>query len=68
MWESIFIGQEPSHDQDLHLAVIDEQGIHSLVFPCRRGDSHWINSHTQAVVHVHPTHWRLWQEDFRNGL
>ena len=46
---------------DLELAVIDSDGPHALVFPCRRGSGSWINSETEQLVPVQPTHWRLWR-------
>jgi hypothetical protein len=47
-------------DRDLELAVIDAQGLHTLVFPCRRVLRGWVKTKTSAPVDVHPTHWREW--------
>jgi hypothetical protein len=47
-------------DLDLELAVIDGNGVHPLVFPCRRAVGGWINNNKQ--VEVHPTHWREWRK------
>jgi hypothetical protein len=47
-------------DRDLELAVIDFDGAHSLVFPCRRVLSGWAKSSTRSPLNVHPTHWREW--------
>lgn len=47
-------------DADLELAVIDRDGPHCLVFPCRRGLEGWINAETGQRIDVHPTHWRPW--------
>jgi hypothetical protein len=47
-------------DRDLELAVIDADGIHRLVFPCRRARIGWMNAKTSARVGVRPTHWRQW--------
>lgn len=46
---------------DLELAVIDSEGPHSLVFPCRRVAGGWQNSKSQEHVDVNPTHWRAWR-------
>ncbi|RWL92934.1 MAG: hypothetical protein EOR68_25260 [Mesorhizobium sp.] len=60
MWETIltapFFGL-------LQLAVIDEDGEHPLVFPCRRTASGWKHAITGIPVNVRPTHWREWIED-----
>jgi hypothetical protein len=47
-------------DRDLELAVIDYDGPHALVFPCRRILNGWINAQTKARFEVRPTHWRPW--------
>jgi len=45
---------------DLQLAVLDIQGVHALVFPCRRILGGWLNTSTQKRVNLRPTHWRRW--------
>ena len=47
-------------DLDLELAVIDAEGPHALVFPCRRGFPGWVKAGTNERVDVRPTHWRQW--------
>jgi len=47
-------------DRDLELAVIDRDGPHALVFPCRRILGSWIKAETEERIDVHPTHWREW--------
>jgi len=59
MWESI--ANAPSNS-DLELAVIDDDGPHALVFPCRRVADGWMNALTRERLDVHPTHWRPWQD------
>jgi hypothetical protein len=54
------IGAAP-FDRDLELAVIDYDGIHALVFPCRRILGGWMNPKTKVPVAIYPTHWREWQ-------
>lgn len=47
-------------DRDLELAVIDHDGPHALVFPCRRILHGWIKARSKEQIVVHPTHWREW--------
>jgi hypothetical protein len=46
----------------LELAVIDYDGPHALVFPCRRILRGWVNAETKERVDVRPTHWRTWAQ------
>jgi hypothetical protein len=49
-------------DRDLELAVIDTEGPHALVFPCRRVLRGWVKAaNAKEHVNVHPTHWRQWK-------
>ena len=57
-WTSISIA--PPSDRDLELAVIDRDGPHTLVFPCRRILSGWAKVETKQQIDVRPTHWREW--------
>ncbi len=45
------------------LAVVDHDGLHALVFPCRCGEGCWINVKTGLLIDVIPTHWREWSSD-----
>lgn len=47
-------------DRELVLAVIDYDGVHSLVFPCCRVLDGWVQAETRERVDVYPTHWREW--------
>jgi hypothetical protein len=47
-------------DRDLEVAVIDYDGPHLVVFPCRRVLGGWVKAATRARVNIHPTHWREW--------
>jgi hypothetical protein len=58
MWEDV---SSAPFDRDLELAVIDDDGLHALVFPCRRIQSGWIKVETRERLDVRPTHWRQWQ-------
>jgi hypothetical protein len=49
-------------DRDLELAVVDAEGVHALVFPCRRVLHGWVKAKTYSPVNVHPTHWREWDD------
>ena len=61
MWQPIATAP---FDADLELAVIDDDGAHALVFPCRRVADGWLNSVTSKLVpDVRPTHWRTWVEE-----
>jgi hypothetical protein len=60
MWEQI---SSAPFDRDLELAVLDRDGAHPLVFPCRRLLTGWIKSATRERVEVSPTHWREWSDD-----
>jgi hypothetical protein len=42
------------------LAVLDNDGLHALEFPCRLGQSRWIDIRTGRSIEVRPTHWREW--------
>jgi hypothetical protein len=47
-------------DRDLELAVIDYDGKHALVFPCRRILGGWMDAVTKQRIDVNPSHWREW--------
>ncbi|CAG1011926.1 hypothetical protein RHIZO_04146 [Rhizobiaceae bacterium] len=65
MWKTI--ASAPA-DKDLELAVIDEDGCHALVFPCRRRDDVWVDPRDGRPVQVRPSHWREWTATTRaNG-
>jgi hypothetical protein len=49
-------------DCDLELAVIDANGAHALVFPCRRILGGWIKAKVKQRIELYPTHWRKWQD------
>jgi len=49
-------------DCELELAVMDYDGTHTLVFPCRRILNGWLKSETQELLNVRPTHWREWDD------
>jgi hypothetical protein len=51
-------------DRDLELAVLDWEGTHMLVFPCRRIVSGWLDTETKEQIDVEPTHWRPWGQVF----
>ncbi len=49
-------------DRDLELAILDSNGTHALVFPCRRVLRGWVKAKDAAPVNVYPTHWREWND------
>jgi len=57
MWQPI---TNAPFDRNLELAVIDQEGPHALVFPCRRILSGWVNAESNQKIDVRPTHWREW--------
>jgi hypothetical protein len=59
MWHPI--SNAPT-DRDLELAVLDKDGPHALVFPCRKIAGGWMNARNQERLDVHPTHWRDWRD------
>ncbi len=62
VWQAIPADKVLLSDRNLHLAVIDARGVHSLIFPCRLLGQAWVSAKTGKVVDIHPTHWRAWQE------
>jgi len=38
------------------LAVVDQDGVHALVFPCLRNEDAWMHAESKIKVDVHPTH------------
>ena len=61
MWQPITTAP---FDSDLELAIIDADGPHALVFPCRRILGGWVKAETRSRIDVHPTHWRDWTAPF----
>jgi hypothetical protein len=58
-WKPIYTAP---FDRDLELAVIDKDGPHALVFPCRRVLAGWMRAENKQQIDVRPTHWREWRE------
>jgi hypothetical protein len=50
-------------DSDLEVCVIDKQGVHALIFPCRKSGTDWVDAMTKKRIDIQPTHWRTWSED-----
>jgi hypothetical protein len=42
-------------DRDLELAVLDWEGSHALVFPCRRVIGEWLDAETKEQIDVERT-------------
>nr|WP_300210925.1 hypothetical protein [Bradyrhizobium sp.] len=49
-------------DRDIEVAVVDFDGPHAVVFPCRRVAGGWVKATTLIPLSIHPTHWREWNE------
>ncbi len=58
-WKSI---SSAPFDCDLELAVHNYDGVHALVFPCRRILDGWLKAGTRERLDVQPTHWREWAQ------
>lgn len=63
MWQEV---STAPYNLDLELAVMDRDGTHPLIFPCRRTLVGWIKSGTRERVDVMPTHWRPWVDGARS--
>jgi len=50
-------------ERDLEVAVIDGNGAHVIVFPCRRVLGGWVKAASGQRLVFSPTHWRPWQQD-----
>ncbi|TPL43270.1 hypothetical protein FJ957_23595 [Mesorhizobium sp. B2-4-6] len=53
--------------RSLELAVLDEEGLHALVFPCEKGRDGWMDVVTRVRVDIRPTHWRDWNPKERRA-
>ena len=52
-------------ERDIEVAVIDFDGPHAVIFPCRRVLGGWLKATTLTPVDIHPTHWREWSNTTR---
>jgi len=59
MWQPV---STAPFDRDLELAVLDRDGPHALVFPCRRVLGGWVKAENREPLAVRPTHWREWSK------
>jgi len=50
-------------DADLEVCVLDERGLHALIFPVHRRGIDWVDAVTKKRIEVAPTHWRKWNEN-----
>ncbi len=62
MWHRIGSVEGVPADRDLRLAVMNGDGVHELVFPCRRQGYSWVDAETGRPVDVSPTHWQEWSQ------
>lgn len=60
MWMEI---STAPRDRDISLAVIDADGLHALIVPCRRTDDGWVSATSGMRLDVRPTHWREWRAE-----
>jgi hypothetical protein len=47
MWQSV---STAPFDLELELAVVDGDGPHALVFPCRRALDGWMKAETEEIM------------------
>jgi hypothetical protein len=47
-------------DEDLEVCVLDERGLHALIFPVHKRGSEWVDASTAKRIDIGPTHWRKW--------
>jgi hypothetical protein len=47
---------------NLEVCVMDSHEIHTLVFPCRKNGTEWVDAATKKRIDIQPTHWRIWTE------
>jgi hypothetical protein len=52
-------------DADLEVCVLDERGLHALIFPVHKRGLDWVDASTKKRIDVMPTHWRRWTERTR---
>lgn len=57
MWQTIL---NAPFFRMLELAVLDEEGMHALIFPCEKRVDGWGHAVSRLPVDVNPTHWRHW--------
>lgn len=46
----------------LEIGVMDNHEVHTLVFPCRKNGTEWVDASTNKRIDIRPTHWRRWTE------
>lgn len=60
MWQAAAVAPR---NQDIEVAVIDRDGEHRVVGPCRRIGDGWIDAASRRRLDISPTHWRPWPAD-----
>jgi hypothetical protein len=53
-------------DADLEVCILNEQGLHALVFPVRKRGADWVDASTKKRIDIQPTHWRTWTDRAAN--
>jgi len=57
VWQTIAIAPT---DRNVEVAVIDKDGAHPVVVPCRLTAGGWIDAVSKRHLDIRPTHWRPW--------
>jgi hypothetical protein len=47
-------------DADLEVSVMDNLGVHALIFPVRKSGNSWVDASTKTTIDIQPTHWKKW--------
>ncbi len=55
MWRPVLTAP---FNRDIEVAIMDDEGLHPVISPCRRVWDGWIKAETGDKVAVRPTHWR----------
>ena len=50
-------------DADLEVSVIDNLGVHRLIFPVRKSGNTWVDASTKKPIDIKPTHWKKWTDN-----
>ncbi len=55
------ISISPPEGEDLEICVIDyDEIVVSLVYPCHKSGSDFVDRANRKLIDVEPTHWRKW--------
>ena len=62
------ISISPPEGEDLEICVIDyDEIVVSLVYPCHKSGSDFVDRANRKLIDVEPTHWRKWSARSAEG-